>query len=255
MRMSIPCLFLLTMALSATEDQYGDEDGRPMLGINMRPPPISIIEREQLGPNQGVYVQRVFDDTAARRMGIRSGDVIISVNERPIDSMSSLREVVSQNQIGDAVSVVVRRNGEDLRMGDNFGQWPDEIPYRELDRRAEDRYRSMLERRMQHRQDHLERLREANERDAERLQAMQDAARNPFNLPEEQIPERPHRDLNPDELTILPTQLLLLPAWRFDMSLAIDGPQETARTRRPAEGQAPMPVSTRFSFSVDGPAY
>src|SRR5262245_52986674 len=48
--------------------------GPTMLGIEMSPNPQHVLEREHLSPDQGVYVQSVFNNTAASSMGVKSGD-------------------------------------------------------------------------------------------------------------------------------------------------------------------------------------
>jgi serine protease Do len=62
-------------------------------------------------PNgKGVLVTRVLDDTPARRAGIRSGDVIIEIEGKPVDDTGDLRRALSDRDAG-PVKVTVLRKG------------------------------------------------------------------------------------------------------------------------------------------------
>ncbi len=267
MRRNLTLLLLLTTALGAVAEEGSDcgpgDDGTPMLGVNMRPPPASVLQDQDLEPDQGVYIRQVFDDTAADRMGVQQGDVILQVNDQPIASMSDLRQVVSQSAIGDQVNVVVRRHGQDLRLADNFGQWPERIPYRELDARAEQRYRDMLARRVEGQQRTLDDLKKDNARLEERLGSLRDSAANPLGL-DDDLADRPSAaapDVSGDDLELLPDQLLAMPAWRFDYAFTADadgeptGDAPATTTDDTVALAQPIPaIATSFRFSVDAGA-
>ncbi|MFW5698956.1 MAG: PDZ domain-containing protein [Planctomycetota bacterium] len=258
----------LTLLLLATAVEDGSNcgpagDDPPMLGVNMRPPPASVLQDQNLEPDQGVYIRQVFDDTAADRMGVQQGDVVLQVNDQPISNMSDLRQVVSQSAIGDQVNVVVRRNGQDLRLADNFGKWPERIPYRELDARAEQRYRDMLARRVEGQQRTLDDLKKDNAQLEDRLDSLRDSEANPLGLDDE-IADRPSAaapGLGGDDLELLPDQLLAMPAWRFDYAFTADVTDAAADTAPATTDEdavavaEPIPaIATSFRFSVDAGA-
>ena len=81
-------------------------------------------------------------------MGIQPGDVIISINDTPIDSMQSVRNEVLTGSPGEEVGVVVRRGGEDVALKGNYHEWPDHIPYSPIDQEADKNYRDMVQRRL-----------------------------------------------------------------------------------------------------------
>lgn len=138
-------------------EDYGDGGGggRPMIGIVMTPVPSNVLEREGLNPDEGVLVRRVYPGTSAEEMGLRPGDVIVSINDQPIDSMTRLREVVSGSWVGQEVNIEVSRDG-DRELRDGFlGEWPDTIPVNQIDAEAERKYREMQQARVARRESQL----------------------------------------------------------------------------------------------------
>ena len=59
---------------------------------------------------EGVYVDNVSENGAAKEAGIRSGDVIIGVGNKKVNTNAELQEAVSQYRPGDDVKVTVKRN-------------------------------------------------------------------------------------------------------------------------------------------------
>lgn len=163
------CLLLAALAPLAAEstDEYPDDffepvdeqpepeqeqpKGPPMLGIQMTPPPTHAQEQNGTTPDQGVYVRRVFPNTAADQMGLQPGDIILSVNGTEIDSMSRLRDVVNGSSVGDPVNVLITRDGELTSHDGSFREWLDSVRRRRLDDKAEQRYRDMQRRRAERR--------------------------------------------------------------------------------------------------------
>jgi membrane-associated protease RseP (regulator of RpoE activity) len=137
---------------------HNPDNRRPMLGIEMTPVPLNVQEQQQLAPNQGVYVQSIFNGTAAQSMGLRPGDVVLAVNGAPIGSMTDLRNEVSLNQVGDPVEVTVQRHGAQTTTTGQFQPWPSNIPYEPIDPAMEQRFRDWQERRLARTRDEVEDL-------------------------------------------------------------------------------------------------
>ena len=55
-------------------------------------------------------------DTPAAAAGIRSGDVIVRIGGRAVDSWEDLRPAIRENRPGDTVEVVVERDGEEITL-------------------------------------------------------------------------------------------------------------------------------------------
>ena len=61
----------------------------------------------------GALVADILKDGPAEKAGITRGDVIISFDDNPIDSVNTLRNVVAQTEVGKKVDVVVIRDGKE----------------------------------------------------------------------------------------------------------------------------------------------
>jgi len=167
MRPSATLLTLLIAAAgtagAATSPSYppatGADQNRPMLGVQMTPVPLSVQEQEGLTPSQGVWVQSVFTNTAAQNMGLRNGDVVLTVNGAQISSMTDLRNEVALNQVGDPVEVTVQRQGQQITTTGQFQPWPSNIPYEPIDPGMEQKFRDWQERRLDQARQDLDDLR------------------------------------------------------------------------------------------------
>ena len=63
-----------------------------------------------LGTNEGVYVDKVEDGSAAATAGIEKGDVIIAINGKNIGKMSELQEVINSKRPGDKITLTWLHN-------------------------------------------------------------------------------------------------------------------------------------------------
>lgn len=237
-------------------------DDRPMLGVQMSPPSRRVIVDQGIDAHTGVYVHRVYEDTAAAQLGVQRGDVITAINGSPIGSMTDLREIVLGSQVGDDVDVMVRRNGEDVLLnGGSYQTWPEAIPFRPLDASQEERYRQLQQRRMGQQMRQLDRLAEQHVDLAEemaRLQENGDLAEQlglDNLLPTSELPKLPGGALP----SMIPEALLALPAWRFHYGFAVagDGKPELAAAKveiddLPALPEpAPVGGTSLLSYSFD----
>jgi Do/DeqQ family serine protease len=86
---------------------------RGLLGIRIGD--VNAAAAKQLGLDvlQGVYVSSVNDNSAAEEAGIEQGDVIIGINERVVNNVSELQEMVARNRPGDEVKVTLLRGGNE----------------------------------------------------------------------------------------------------------------------------------------------
>ena len=62
----------------------------------------------------GLFVCRVTQDGAADRAGVRTGDVVLCVNEAAVTDMASLRSRLSSLRPGDVLHLRIFRNGEEF---------------------------------------------------------------------------------------------------------------------------------------------
>ncbi len=85
---------------------------RALLGVNIADVNAELAEDLNLDEVEGVYVDGVTENGAAREAGIRGKDVIISVEGDKVRSTAELQEKISQYRPGDDVDVVVLRDGD-----------------------------------------------------------------------------------------------------------------------------------------------
>ena len=78
----------------------------------------------ELPIERGALVIRVETGGAGEVVGLESGDVIISVDGRPVTDLHHLHEVLSRHRVGEAVAVSVWREGQTLTLRPVLGQEP-----------------------------------------------------------------------------------------------------------------------------------
>lgn len=62
----------------------------------------------------GVFVHQVMPGRAAERAGLRSKDIILSIDDRRVDTMRDLGRLVSSRPSGTEIGVSIWRNGEEI---------------------------------------------------------------------------------------------------------------------------------------------
>ncbi len=65
---------------------------------------------------RGAYVERVFEDSPAARAGLREGDLIVSVQGRPVTTREDLGTALASVPAGTAVQLEVRRGAATLEL-------------------------------------------------------------------------------------------------------------------------------------------
>ncbi len=90
---------------------------RGYLGVLIRGVNGNLAREEGLDVNQGVYVDSLLPNSAAKDAGMRAGDVILEVDGIPVASASALQEVIAQRRPGDKVDITVRRDGDNRNIG------------------------------------------------------------------------------------------------------------------------------------------
>ena len=89
---------------------YG-ETQRGYLGVQIAELTQELADKEGLENIEGVYVAEVTDGGAAKLAGLKSGDVITSINGKKVNSTTQLKESVGQYRPGDKIDVEVNRCG------------------------------------------------------------------------------------------------------------------------------------------------
>lgn len=86
---------------------------RAILGVTIQDITQELAKEKKLNNLEGVYVNELRDNGAAKDAGIKAGDVILSINDVTVNSASSLQEQVSQFRPGDKIHVLVKRDNKE----------------------------------------------------------------------------------------------------------------------------------------------
>lgn len=91
--------------------EYGEVQ-RGALGIMITDVNRNLIKEKDLKVASGVYVNRLLENSAAGKAGVKPGDVILEVDGRKVRTSSELRELIARHHPGDQVKLKVDRFGK-----------------------------------------------------------------------------------------------------------------------------------------------
>jgi S1-C subfamily serine protease len=102
-----------TIARKVVDDirKYGEVQ-RAVLGVMMQTVNDSISKANKLDKVEGAYVRSTTEDGAARKVGIKEGDIILSIDDTNIKTSSQLQEQIGKHSPGDEITVGFIRKGE-----------------------------------------------------------------------------------------------------------------------------------------------
>ncbi|MEQ8905415.1 Do family serine endopeptidase [Ekhidna sp.] len=86
---------------------------RALLGISIYDVNAQVAEANNLKVLKGIYVNAVMAGKAADRAGIEQGDVIIAIDNKPVNNVAQLQEQVAIKRPGDEVEVKFIRGGKE----------------------------------------------------------------------------------------------------------------------------------------------
>lgn len=61
----------------------------------------------------GILIEKVVDDSPAKKAGLQAGDIILNVNDERVYTTHQLRSEIGKRKIGDQIKLKVSRNGDD----------------------------------------------------------------------------------------------------------------------------------------------
>jgi S1-C subfamily serine protease len=82
------------------------------------------VDGDSVDVDQGAYVQEVTGGTPAARAGIKEGDVVVSVDGKPVTSAASLGGVIRLYKPGDEVTIVLDRHGDPVTVHATLAEAP-----------------------------------------------------------------------------------------------------------------------------------
>jgi S1-C subfamily serine protease len=87
---------------------------RPVLGAEVASA-IAIGRKRGLDLPAGAYVGGVTPGSAAAQAGLREGDVLLSLNRRPVRDANDIERALNSLAVGQAAEIVWWRDGQELR--------------------------------------------------------------------------------------------------------------------------------------------
>ncbi|HET6566786.1 MAG TPA: trypsin-like peptidase domain-containing protein [Rhodothermales bacterium] len=94
---------------------YG-EVKRGFLGVEIGEVHSEEARRLGLKAPGGVYLQKVWRNGAAARAGLRTGDVVVAIDNQPVYAVSELQRTIALHRPGDKLGVKIWRQGERRRV-------------------------------------------------------------------------------------------------------------------------------------------
>lgn len=98
---------------------------RGWLGIEIREVDEVIAKQFSLPKKEGVLVNRVMEDSAAEKGGMKRGDVIIKIGDHKVEGARDLQKVVTKTKPGKKVKVVVIREKKEVSLTIKLGEMPE----------------------------------------------------------------------------------------------------------------------------------
>jgi membrane-associated protease RseP (regulator of RpoE activity) len=84
---------------------------RPKLGVYVEDLDPEMIEDLNVEGGTGVLVTKVLEETAAKKMGLKVNDVLLTLNEKEISDVATLHEVLGEQKLGDDIKITYLRYG------------------------------------------------------------------------------------------------------------------------------------------------
>ena len=99
---------------------YGYVKGRPLIGISGQEITAPVAQYYHLP--EGIYVTSVAAGTGAEKAGMRKGDIIVSMANQTVKTMSDLDKIKKDYHAGETVNMVVQRGEKQLKLKLKFSE-------------------------------------------------------------------------------------------------------------------------------------
>lgn len=100
---------------------------RPWLGISVQDLTPEMMEHFKVHEKEGVLVGQVYPDTGAEKAGMVSGDIIKSVDDKPVKNVNELQKEILKKKVGQKVKVDIIRDGKEMTLEVTTFAQPDKL--------------------------------------------------------------------------------------------------------------------------------
>jgi serine protease Do len=98
---------------------------RGYLGVALQRVDADIATAVGLDKPQGALVAEVLPGSPAEKAGLQSGDVVLELNNKPVEGLGALRGAVGLMKPGDQAVLKIRRNGQDMTITATISENPE----------------------------------------------------------------------------------------------------------------------------------
>jgi len=107
---------------------------RGFLGVTLQKVETEIAAAFGLNNAQGALVTDIIKDGPADKAGLKPGDIILKLNDHPIDTVGTLRNLVSFMQPNETATLTILRDGHEMQVKISVGTHPEnEIAAQEVE--------------------------------------------------------------------------------------------------------------------------
>ena len=75
---------------------------------------------QKVATDEGIFVGEVVDDSPAKKAGVKAGDIIVKLGDTKLTSMSDLTKRLYEYKSGDKTTLVVNRDGKEVKLNVSF---------------------------------------------------------------------------------------------------------------------------------------
>jgi serine protease DegQ len=97
---------------------------RGWIGAGVQELTPELIESFKLGEQRGVLITEIMKDSPAQQAGIKTGDVLVSIDGSPISNWSAMLETVANLPPGKVAAIKLMRNGAEQTLPVKIGKRP-----------------------------------------------------------------------------------------------------------------------------------
>lgn len=87
---------------------------RGWLGVSITTVNRQLVDERNLEVTSGAFISAFADQSSAKEAGLKEGDVVVKIDDRPIPTNTALIEYIGTRRPGDKVNITVNRHGKEL---------------------------------------------------------------------------------------------------------------------------------------------